>query len=168
MEKVVEVRKIGPISRFADWLMVPLMYLISGTFRERPQRTHAWNVQNLTREEAHEISSNLVMLAFCEGVPAIGRWGFLFHIPLLGGWRNFVVLEPNLPFTDIEWRIGWITSDVGAQMSKVPQHGPVRMLIGNDHVYFFGVTAEGKQIPLREIGSGQVGDNGPFAAVPLC
>jgi hypothetical protein len=167
MIKTLKVRPIGWVARIADVLMVPIMYLLSGTFRERPQKTHAWNVQNLTKYEASLLDQH--KMVYCEGVQkAIARshwWSFWFHVPIFGGWRNYVVLDTG--FTG-KWHVGWRVSDMGVQISKVALVGPVRMLLGSGAVLFFGVTDDGFQLPIHRVGEGRIGDRGPHSKIQLC
>lgn len=162
MTQVMKVEKIGFLARVADILMVPIMYLLSGTLRESPQKTHAWNVQSLTKKQAESLDTK--KMAHCKGVRAIKRWWFLFHIPFLGGWKNYVVLHPSYYET---WYVGWKVSGV-IQVSKVPLEGPVRMLIGSEDVSFFGISEDGEQNPIIIIGEGRIGDRGPHSKVQLC
>ncbi len=167
MEKILNVRRIGLIAHIADVLMVPIMYLVSGTLREKPQQTHAWNVQNLPADGVKRLVSQA--MAHCKGIAKQiarrHRLDFLFHIPLIGGWCNYVVLRPEYEGV---WHVGWKTSDAGAQISILPLVSPVRMLIGSGDVSFFGVTDDGVQIPISEIGNGRIGDRGEFSKVQLC
>ena len=161
MEKILSVRQVGLIARIADTLMVPIMYLISGTLLEKPQQTHAWNVQNVPVSGTEHLMGH--MMVHRNGVKAIGRWGFLFHIPLLGGWKKYVVLDPD---HEGAWHVGWKTNVV--QISVLPLVGPVRMLLGSGDVLFFGVNDDGVQIPIVEIGEGCIGDHGRFSKIQLC
>jgi hypothetical protein len=148
----------GLIARFADCLMVPLMYLLSGTFSETPQRTHRWNTKKwrfsfpLEREK---------MVSF-KGRRDSDCWIPLFHMPILGGWRHYVVLEPE---ADVEWHVGWYFPDRFG-VSRIPISGRVRMLIGPADVSFFAVCA-GWQIPIRCVGEGDIGDRCRFSKTLL-
>ena len=165
MEKILNVRRVNLIAHVADLLMVPIMYIVSGTFRERPQQTHAWNVQNLPLDGVKRLDSQ-AMVQYKGIAKQIARLGVLFHIPLVGGWRNYVVLQPTKH--NGVWFVGWKTSDVSVQISILPLTGPVRVLIGSGDVSFFGVTDDGMQIPIGEIGKGRIGDRGEFSKVQLC
>lgn len=166
-EKILDVRCIGLIARIADTLMVPIMYIVSGTFRESPQKTHAWNVQNLTWSEVKRLNmDSMVRCPRIEGAVAKPRrWSFLFHIPIFGGWRQYVVLDSQCAGV---WHVGWLVVDRGAQISKVPLVGPVRMLIGAEEASFFAIDDSGIQVSISKIGEGRIGDRGPFSKVQLC
>jgi hypothetical protein len=162
----IRVRPLGRLARFADVLMTPIMYIISGTFREAPQQTHRWNNTTLKPEQVAHLGDGKKV--FCSGVASAGVRFWLsipfFHIPLLGGWKDYVVLQPA--DTNQEWYIGWLAHDV-AGVSRIRIRGPVRMLLGPGDVSFFGVNLEGDQIQLQEIGRGKIGDGGRFRNAPL-
>lgn len=162
-------RKLGWIARFVNALMVPLMYLLSGTFRERPQHTHPWTCQRLSWEqEAHIQEINATKY---DAVKAIARhywWDFRFHIPAWKGWRKYVVLDSMFGG---KWYVGWrpqvCSNEESAEVSRIPQVGPVRVLLGPRDIMFFGIDAMGVQVPIHKIGDGEIGDGGPFCKTPL-
>ncbi len=167
MAHKIHVRPLGWLARIADVLMVPLMYLIAGTFSEAPQRTHIWNNTKLSKETTKNLSKNYAIT--CKGDErAVGRNGILdlrFHLPIFGGWKKYVVLCPVDASQD--WYIGWISS-IDAGVSRIKLRGPVRMLLGPSEVTFFGLNTEtNEQINIKERGSGRVGDTGPHTQVPL-
>lgn len=165
MKAKIVVPPIGWLAKLADILMVPLMYLISGTFKEVPQRGHRWNNKRLSRSDV-QVLDNATMVQ-CAGIPNTmrSRWLFLFHIPILGGWRNYVILEPVVQSK--EWHIGYITNDM-VGVSRIRLSGPVRMLIGNGDVSFYGIDANCyEQIPIKEICRGRIGEGGKFSKVRL-
>lgn len=146
----------GFVGKCADYLMMPLMYVLQGNFRESPQRTHRWNNIHLAAQELHFLEDEQ-MVSVKEDETASARWrAFLpiFHIPLFGGWKQFVVLEPTSP-QDI-WFVGWVAGDV-AGVSTIPLTGPVRVLRGASPVQFFGINEHGNQIDMVKSGEGEVG-----------
>lgn len=156
----------GPASKIGDLLMVPLMYLVSGTFRESPQWTHRWNNTEIPSDSLRGMDSGTMAMA--EGSPDSfsGPRRIRFHMPAFGGWRDYVVLEPSV---DRKWYLGWTTApDAGGGVSRIPLSGPVRALRGPNDMLFFGIDAEtGKQIPIRIIGKGRIGNGGEFSRVKL-
>jgi|SRR6185369_2206664 len=158
-----DIPPLGWRARTADFLMTPIMYLAAGTFRESPQRTHRWNNKKLTRDEAKQLDP--LQMAFCLGVSgAIPKNGLRFHIPILGGSRDYVVLNPK---TSEEWYVGW-KSDHSNGISRIRLRGPVRMLLGMGCVSFFAVSAEFPfQVPLEKMGQGRIGENGQYSHIPL-
>ncbi len=168
MERGNLVKPLGRLAKFADKMMVPAMYALSGTFKESPQRTHRWNNMHLDWN-ADDLFENLrrqEMLYFSGVLGAMSpKIPLLFHIPILGGWRNYVVLQPSTH--DGEWFVGW-ASNHAVGVSRIPIRGPVRMLLGPMGVYFFGISAgDQKQIKIEVIGTGRIWKGGPHAQVPL-
>ncbi|MEI6649814.1 MAG: hypothetical protein WCL23_00070 [Candidatus Moraniibacteriota bacterium] len=154
----------GLLSKLADLLMVPLMYLVSGTIRESPQWTHRWN--NVHFAPAAFPKLNDAMTVTTDPMPEAlpGRTLVRFHIPILGGWKDYVVLVPE---RESRWHIGW-NNHLGGGVSRIVLSGPVRMLRGPGSATFFGIDADtGEQIPIRLIGTGRIGDLGGFAKVKL-
>lgn len=161
MKTIIVVPPLGWLAKIADILMVPLMYLISGTLSETPQRGHRWNNKRLKKSDIETLDTS--SMVHCNGIlnSMRFRWLFLFHIPILGGWRNYIVMKPV--DSKKEWHIGYITNDM-VGISRIRLSGSVRMLIGNGNVSFFGIDAKThEQILIRKIGNGKIGDNGPFA-----
>lgn len=142
---------------------------IACMFEFAPQRTHPYNNQKLNGAEVASLREADMLRI--EGIPgAVKRFWWkipIFHIPLLGGWRDYVVLEPHAKLRRETWHIGWIADDGCAGVSQIPLHGPVRVLIGKDPVRFFGLTEDGSQIRIKQIGHGRIGDGGPFRNIPL-
>lgn len=166
MKAKIIVPPLGWLAKLVDILMVPLMYLISGTLKEVPQRGHRWNNVRLSESDVEHLDKSIMV--HCAGISdkvIRSRWIFLFHIPILGGWRNYVVLEPQTQGCD--WHVGYIASDIiGA--SRIRLSGRVRMLIGHGDVSFYGIDAESyEQIPVKEVGRGRIGEGGIFAKEKL-
>lgn len=165
MAHKIDVRPLGRLERIADVLMVPIMYLISGTFTETPQQTHFWNNTKLTAKDvAHLNDDGKVSCAGDEFANA--RWWHrfpLFHAPLFGGWKEYIVLQSD---SAQDWHVGWIADDV-IGVSRIKICGPVRVLRGPGDVHFFGVDTKGQQITLREISRGIIGAGGEYANAPL-
>lgn len=102
-----------------------------------------------------------------EDAAAVKRWwAFLpiFHIPVLGGWKHFVVLEPKVP--QDKWFVGWIAGDT-IGISQIELSHRVRLLKGPSGVFFFGVNEHGDQISLQKAGEGVVRTKHNFTKVPL-
>ncbi|HCC05094.1 TPA: hypothetical protein DEP58_02190 [Patescibacteria group bacterium] len=163
---VFDVKPQGWFGRMADAVMVPCMYLVSGTFHEAPQRTHVWNYRKMTQEEVmRPFSRKMVKVEGIKGEyePDDVLFPFL-HVPILFGWRNYVVLKPQA--MSKTWFIGWVCEDDTGGISKIPLRGKVRMLIGPHEVEFFGIE-NGRQIKLLECGRGKIGNGGAYCKVPL-
>lgn len=166
MAAIIRVVPLRWYQRLGDLLMTPIMYLFSGTLWEKPQQTHRWNRQVVSFADRKELNQ----AQCCSAAPdwrACPRGSSLrFHLPLLGGWRHYVVLEPS---GAEEWHVGWAilyTKESG--LSRIRLSGPVRMLLGPELVNFFAIRAsDSKQVPLKVIAVGRVGDRGPFCRAPL-
>ncbi len=159
----IRVKKESRISKLVDLIMMPFMYLISGTL-ESPQKTHFWNNKKLNRENIESLDQEKMVQS--EGIAdAVKKGIVLFHIPIFGGWKDYIVLEPEEK--NIPWHVGWITKDY-AGITQIIITGPVRMLLGRDDVSFFGIrTDTNTQIHIRKIGEGKIGDGGIYKKVPL-
>ena len=159
----IKVSPMGVWATLGDILMTPVMYLVSGTFQETPQRTHAWNVETFCPSSERIPAQFLLPVLGKENVSQRFVAGFpLFHIPILGGWRDYVVLQPKESKSG--WYVGWITEEKTIQVSKIPLSGRVRLLQGSQETLFFGVDKEtGDLILLECIGSGRIGEGGEHA-----
>jgi hypothetical protein len=160
------VRPLGVFARFLDIIMVPCMYIVSGTYKEAPQQTHVWNNTKLSLGETTFLRKS--DMVFCEGKPyAIKRMWALdvrFHIPIMGGWRDYIVVSPA---SHESWHIGWVSADT-ASVSRIKVTGPIRMLLSSESISFFAISSRnGGQILLKKSGTGCIGDNGPYCHLPL-
>jgi hypothetical protein len=164
---IVKIKPESLLGVTADLLMVPLMFLTQLTFFESLQRTHFWNNYKLSLSETSLLSEKL-MVSHNGDYNASIRWLFgvipIFHIPVLGGWKNYLVIQP----VDYEgaWFPGWKTSDVSG-VSKVPVMKSVKLLLGPKPVQFFGVDSNGCQIFLTQVGTGTLRKGGLFKRIPL-
>jgi len=162
----INVRPLSKPEKLADVAMAPLMRVISGAPSEVPQSTHRWNNAKLDAEICSSFRDDcMVEIA---GDPAAKRMWYgslpLFHLPILGGWKRYVVLQSERPH--IKWYVGWITQEV-CGYSRIPSLGATRSLIGPGNVKFFGLNAAGLQIPIRMVGEGKIGDGGEWRNLPL-
>ncbi|MEK7614175.1 MAG: hypothetical protein AAB428_00715 [Patescibacteria group bacterium] len=164
VEKAIRIEPLGQLAQLADLIAVPFMYLISGTLKEEPQKTHFWNNRQLKSGEVRYLSTE--GMVHCKGISGTTSAWPIFHIPILGGWRDYVVLAPTEYTAD--WYVGWTGKGFTfTGVSRVSIHDAVRMLIGHSDVSFFGVRADGAQINIRMVGAGRIGEGGPFAKKPL-
>lgn len=162
----IQIEKQGVLGRIADWFMVPVMYVLQGNFQERPQQTHRWNNQQLHNYDVRYLEARDIIIVPGDCGANERWWGILprFHMPILGGWDKFVVLQPQEPIA--EWYVGWVAFDT-LGVSKIPLDGPVRLGIGPRQAHFFGIDAGGKQIPLKVVGEGRIGQAGQYKDIPL-
>ena len=168
----IAIKPQGSVGRLADTLMVPAMYVLSGTIYEAPQRTHFWNNQKLS---AAEVTPWLVrdLAVSVKGNPRASQPKLLgvlplLHMPILGGWRDYVVLECLLPEEDYPWHVGWMVDGGVAGVSCVALRSRfVRLLIGPAPTTFFALMPDGEQVKLTQAGEGVIGHHGQFREVPL-
>ena len=154
------------LQKIADALMLPLMYILQFNLREVPQRTHVWNNTKHANDSVRHLDPAAIISI--EGdTDAVRRWlGPLpiFHMPIIGGWKQFIVLEPTVP--QDEWYVGWLAGDT-LGVSHIALRDKVRLLQGQGTAQFFGVNEHGEQISLRLVGRGQVGKACEFSRIPL-
>ncbi|HLP43765.1 MAG TPA: hypothetical protein VK145_00615 [Candidatus Nanoarchaeia archaeon] len=166
MASTISVRPLGRIAKLADRVMVPLMYLAAGTRKEAPQQTHFWNNHKLTYGAIRGLNQEMVVN--CNGIKGEADVPALFaHIPILGGWRNYVVIAPVKNPLETSWYIGWNTVRVKG-VSRIPITGAVRVLLGPIHTSFFGINAaDNQQIAIREVRRGKIGNKTEYSHIPL-
>lgn len=161
MERIV-VPPRSWVAQRLDALLMPCMYILSGTFSETPMLTHRWNNVRLSAESiGHLDRRQMTLHAGIRGERPRSR--LLFHLPILGGWRNYIVLAPQ---EHVSWHLGWITEDV-IGVSQILLGGSVRALLGPGAVLFFGIQPDGAQLNVVDIGRGRIGEGGEYARLPL-
>lgn len=159
------VKPLRWYERLLDFIMILFMYLAAWSF-ESPQRTHRWNNKKLKEQDLHFLNAHYtVKLPGKKGAGCRFFFGIpVFHIPILGGWKHYDVLDVPSKKT---WHIGWLADDVRG-ISRILLTGPVRVLIGPSSVRFFAIDAmTGYQIPLQYKASGRAGNGGPFCHLPF-
>lgn len=148
--------------RIVDRIMRPVMFILGGFREDAIQETHPWHCWRGFDAGSIDISC----AAKCRGSDDKTfkrRYGFLFHAPLIGGWKKYRVFSPK---SDVScYRIGWLiyhdTILVDACINTLLiRDERVRMLEGPTGMvtYFFAINDNGAQIPLYEVGSGTLGD----------
>lgn len=154
------------LSKLGDYLMIPIMYILQGNFSETPQRTHRWNNKKYFSTDISFLATEMLVTVEADNL-ASSRWlGLLplFHIPVFGGWKKFVVLEPKV--TQDEWYVGWIANDV-IGISQIKLTDRVRVLRGPGVTQVFAINEHGQQIDLDVCGFGVVGKAAQFKKIPL-
>ncbi len=154
------------LEKIGDYLMLPLMYLLQVNIFESPQRTHFWNNTKYTSEHVRLLDSRF-FVSVAGVARSVRRWLWylpLFHMPIVGGWREYVVLAPAVP--QDQWYVGWIAGDA-LGISHIKLKDQVRLLRGDGPVQFFGLNEHGEQIVLHLIGEGIIGKRSEFSSVPL-
>lgn len=116
----MNIKQIPFIYRVLDILLFPLMFLIAGFNKNDVQHTHGYHGMDFSNVILPKVGVVKTVGTDTSKHKNIGHfyshWGF-FHIPFLGGWKNYVVLE-NTDF-DKFWFIGWKTEDF-VQVNRLP------------------------------------------------
>ena len=159
----INVKPLGRFARLADAFMTPVMYALSGTLREAPQQTHRWNNMGLKPNQIRYLKPGQMVHA-SGSLGALRRIKPLFHAPIFGGWRDYVVVQAESYAR--EWYVGWMAGDA-IGISKIPIRGKVRVLRGPKPCTFFGLRPDGSQVRIVQVGCGRIGRGGPYAKVPL-
>lgn len=149
--------------RIGDVLMIPIMWLLAGFHPHKIQETHRWHTwRHLTSNDIDK--KKALLLKKKDGTGVSKRLWFWFHVPILGGWKKYIVVGPKKNVAS--FRIGWAIENNGTfeeiAIHKLPiYNNAVRLLYGpsNNTVVFFAIDAEGKQIDITQKGSGTLGDN---------
>ena len=159
------IKKAPIILRLLDYLMLPLMFALGGFKFDSIQETHPWHIQKVN---PNKIDLRLAT-QFYKGNDSsrfLKRNLFLFHAPLLGGWKNYSVFEvcqsSKLPFY-----IGWIGHNDKdrkdrAYIQRLPIHNSKIRLLNGTSFYtnaFFAFDTKGKQVILKRISEGKLGTN---------
>lgn len=161
------------VGRIATMFLTPLMKFLAGT-NERAQETHPWNVKDYKPQSLNKDFLVAVSGTYSGWInaitPYVPSWlsATLAHAPIVGGWRDYVVLEAQNNVGG-DWHIGWRTGGT-TNISTIPlSEARVRMLTGpeGNTTQFFAVSASGEQLPLREVGRGSIGDGGEFKNIRL-
>ena len=147
------------------------MFVLRGFKFDSLQETHPWHAYQINPKDV-----DFRLAVATHGTDTTwyrGRSAFLFHAPILGGWKQFSVYEvdrANVPF-----HIGWVMYEgrsgklIEAAIHKLPiRDTHIRTLDGppSFHGHFFAVDTNGRQVPLRVTGRGRLGD-GKYLSVRL-
>ena len=157
------IQQMGFAAKRANATFRPLMYILAGTVWEEPPQTYPWNLERLRPRQIQSFDRTPAWMVPVDAATGAVKLGVRSHMPVFGGWRDYVVLEP-VEYVG-EWYIGWIRDVVEA--SRTPLQGRVRMRRGDLSVLFFGTTKNGTQIRIRLVGEGRIGEGGLHAQVPL-
>ncbi len=166
MDKLT-VKEESLFAYVGDMLMLPIMYILQGTIKEVPQRTHFWNNKKFTNSATKHLDSAQIITVDGDQNAVKRWWGFvpIFHMPILGGWKCYIVIEPAVP--QDKWFVGWVVGDTMVGVSNIVLKNRVRLLKGANPAQFFGLNEHGEQIIIRVVGEGKVGLGGEFKNVPL-
>jgi hypothetical protein len=164
---MLKVDEVSQPLAIADSVMRPLMLMLGGFKRDSIQETHFWHNQPINQSQL-DSSLSLVIAGDDEGATVTTNRVFpfpMFHIPILGGWRNYAVLEvkSGVPY----WHVGWFhrACTPGSRLLATVQRlriteRQVRVLtqaVGFVTEYF-AVGPAGEQLRLIEADRGVLGD----------
>lgn len=158
--------------RVIDILMIPIMLILGGFKTDSIQETHPWH--SFRDFDPKDINTDLSVLSAGTDSKMLKRhFLFLFHAPLLGGWRDYLVIAPVEPMATLH--VGWIVRNTQTNaliehgIQKLPvTNGAIRVLTGPpiNTVHFFIVDKNGTQVAAQTVGEGTLGDH-RFPAIRL-
>lgn len=154
--------------KIVDFLLTPIMFIIGGFKKENIQHHHGYHAVNFYGE----LDKYKVVELLADSPSKYGSSGGflvhkgLFHMPIFGGWKNYVVLE-NMDFKDY-WFIGWKTGGYFQYSTLSLKQPYVRLLKGRkgSKSYFFGLNSKGQQVKLGVVAHGVLGDK-KYPHIPL-
>lgn len=154
----MEVPKLNIVFRLLDYLLMPIMWCLGG-FVLPIQETHPWYVKKWEfRGEALHILGKDNMAMF--GQSGISKYLGLYHMPIFGGLRKYVVLE-NKNYRKY-WNIGW---NGHIQILKIYKP-KIALLVGKEGYNTFAISDDSNETKLKVVGSGELGD-GKYKGVKL-
>lgn len=158
----MEVGGVFFLFRIFDFLLIPIMIILSGFHFEYPQETHKWHMQVIDCSFVDE----------AKGVRVLGDDNSKFtnktplnHIPILGGWKNYVILEAN-DYSNY-WYVGWKIKYIeNKRPDKCEIHklkiksSQIKLLKGvpDSEKIFFALNKNGNFIKLKIADEGVLGD----------
>lgn len=150
--------------------MAPLMWILCGFAFEMPQETHRWHMRifphiDVPKNKSIVIKGDDKSKHSTRGLP-------LYHMPLFGGWKNYVILKANN--YGKYWNVGWIVEFHDSRNTIYQVQGsrikspPIKVLkgINDSDKTFFAVKENGDFADIRLIDSGRIGD-GKYRKVRL-
>lgn len=147
----MKVSILNIIFSFFDLILRPIMFLLQGNFRESPQETHPWHVKRFVwKKKGILIKGNDHESRF--GQSGLSKRFGLFHMPILGGLKKYVILE-NSNYNNY-WNIGW-----NDQIQKLRIHDKrVKLLVGKENFDAHGLSDNKEEVELKIIDFGKIGD----------
>lgn len=158
----IEILPVKKHEQILDAVLYPMMWIGANFGQDSIQHTHPWHTRKLTDLEVEYINPELnLYIEGSEQVNTLNKRNPLFHLPLLGGWKNYVVIENPLYNEEliIPWHIGWIYNNQ-AEIHKLPiQSAHIKMLTGPmGHTTTFFAISDGIQIPIASKDTGKLFD----------
>ncbi len=164
---MIDVRELPRSALIADRLMWPLMFALGGFKRDSIQETHFWHNQSIDKSQ---IDSRLTVVISGDDGRASTKSNRvfplpMFHVPIFGGWRNYVILE--LQSDASHWHVGWIHRKCtpGSRLLHTVQRLRIaerRVKVLTQSIGFvteyFAIGPLGQQLPLALRDHGVLGD----------
>lgn len=146
---MTKVPKVNIIFRFIDFLLSPIMWILGG-FTFPLQETHYWHIRKWDWKD----TKSLVVKEKDKSAKFGHEAPFgLFHMPLLGGLKRYVVIEAT--GFDKYWYSGW---EGQIHCLKLRQNR-IMMMVGKHGFIMYGLGDNGKSLNLKIVGYGNLGDN---------
>lgn len=169
-QELSQIKQVPVCFRALDYLLVPAMFVFN-KFHLPVMETHPWHPQNI---HCDLIPDDIGEKIVGDDESKFGfRHSGLIHLPFLGGWTKYLVLEAQ--DFDKYWHVGWKVSYLDqakgrfCQVHRLRIYGSRIMVLagtGETEGMGFGVNDRGELIPVRVIGRGTIGD-GKFPGVRL-
>lgn len=134
--------------RLFDILLYPIMWILGG-LNYPVQETHNWHVKGWKWNKKGLIISKHDDAAKFGHDSHLG----LFHIPIFGGLTKYVVIEAQ--GFDKYWHVGF-----GSQIHLLPIfENRIKILVGKNGFVAHGLSDSNKDIKLKIVGFGIIGDS---------
>ncbi len=147
----MENPKLNIFFRLLDICLHPVMYLLQGNFIEKPQETHPWHVKKYKwKGRGIKIKGNDDLAKYSQS--GISKYLGLYHAPILGGLRKYVVLEDS-KFKKF-WNVGW---DGHIQVLRIYEPR-IKLLVGKEGYNAHGLSDDRNEVKLSIIDFGKIGD----------
>ena len=169
-KRIMKIKKVSAYFRILDYLMMPLMWVLCGFGLELPQETHRWHMRNypiikVPKDKLVKIQGDDPSKYAAKGFP-------FYHIPLLGGWKNYIILEAKN--YGRYWNIGWIVEFKNQDRAVYQIQGSriydprIKLLkgINDSDKSFFAIGETGDFVDIKLVDQGIIGD-GKFRKVRL-
>lgn len=167
----MKIKKVPTYFRVLDYLLFPLMWILCGCKFELPQETHRWHMRNyhhidVPKNKSVRIEGDDKSKRSVKGFP-------FYHIPLFGGWKNYVILEVE-DFGSF-WNLGWIVEFKDHSKSDRYQVQASRIYgrfikvlkgINDSDKIFFAIKKDGSFANIKLIDHGRLGE-GKYRSVRL-
>lgn len=149
---------VSIVFRVLDYVMMPLMFILSWFKKDSIQETHIWHCENISPDL---INADKASQLYTDSQTWVkGSWLGLIHMPFIWGWKDYIVIS-NLEY-DSYWFVGWKVQKYWiCKIHKLPIFtNKIKLLIWPwwDDVIYFWFNKNWKQISVEIIDKWVVGD----------